>query len=165
MIYMGLKRHEMEEAAEVDLLAVAETMIPDSPGSEDLKAARDYFPSFFGKLFPTLGLAVERTEGESRYADKPQRPGLLRGRIITYYPAMPARGAQTRQDDRTGKAKKITRRVRGEFLEKVFASKLGPYFRVVESRGGTIDEIGLSLADERGESTLFLDRTEFEIHV
>ncbi len=164
-MYMNLKRHEMEEACEADLLQIAQSMILAAPGTEDLKAARDYFPSFFGGLFPALGLAIERTEGESRFVDKPQRPGLLRGRIIVYYPSMPVRGANSMQDDRTGPAKRITRRIRGEFIEKVFASKLGSVFRVVESRGSDRDEIGNARADERGQSILWLDTTAFEVSV
>lgn len=165
MLYMDLRRWQMEEAAEADLLAIAAGMIPDEPGADDLKAARDYLPTYFGGLFPNLGLVIDRTEGESRYADKPDRPGLLVGRMVVFYPSMPARGAAVMQDDRTGYAKRLTRRVRGQFIERIYSSKLAPYFTVRNSRGGDQDELGRARTDEKGQSILWLDQTEFEITV
>lgn len=166
MSYLGVKRHEIEEAIEHDLLKVAEAMIPDSPGEGDLHLARPYFPSFFGGQFPAVGLAVERTEGESRSRDKPDLPAVVRGRIIFYHPSLPVRGADTLQDDRTGEAKSLTRRLRGEFIERVFKdSKIGRKFRVVESLAADRDPVGNAQADERGRDILWRDQTSFEVDI
>lgn len=158
-----LKRHELEDRVEDVLLEIAESLVPAAPEKEDLKAARKYHPTFFGGLFPTLGLAVTRTQGSSAYVDKPDRPGLLVVEVKIYYPCMPVMGAQSRQDDRTGPAKRITRRMRGLFLEKVFASPLGAYVEVVETRGGSVDEVGNAVTDERGREILFIDRTQMSV--
>ncbi len=158
-----LQRSELEDEVERQLLEVAETLVLASPGKEDLKAARDYHPSFFGGHFPTLGFAVTRTQGVSQYVDKPARPGLLIVEAKVYYPCLPVRGAEHLQDDRTGPAKRITRRIRGEFLEAIFASPLGRYAEVIESRGGSIDEVGNAVTDERGRDILWIDRTEMHV--
>lgn len=158
-----LQRHELEDEIERLLLEMAVSLIPAEPAKEDLKAAHDYFPSFFGGLYPTLGLAITRTQGASRYADKPARPGLLIGEVRIYYPCLPIRGAQHRQDDRTGPAKHITRQIRGLFLEKVLASPLGRYIEVPDSRGDAVDEVGNAVTDERGTEILWIDRTELRI--
>lgn len=162
-----LKRHELEDYAEEGLIEIAQTLIPPEPEEEDLKAAKDFFPSFFGGLFPTLGLAVMRTQGRSRYADKRDRPGLLIAQVLIYHPCLPMRGAKHAQDDRTGKAKRITRRIRGRFLEAVFASsEFGPYIEVAESRGSPFDETGTPITEELGRNDrqiLWADGTELHI--
>lgn len=166
MSYLGRKREEVEEAVEADILAVALAMIPDDPGEEDLKLARDYFPVYFGGLFPALGVSVERTEGESKYRDKPHLPALVRGRIIIYYPSLPAGGMSTMQDDRTGKAKKITRRLRGQLIERIYSdSRVGRNFVVVDSLASDRDAVGNAQADERGKDILWKDQTQFVVEV
>lgn len=161
----ALKRHELEDYVEAQLLEIAKSLIPTSPAKEDLKAARDYFPSFFGGLYPTLGLGVTRTQDRSRYAERPDRPGLLICEVKIYYPCLPVRGAQHRQDDRSGPAKRITRTIRGLFLEAVFASsaELGRYIEVPDSRGASIDEVGNAVTDERGMEILWIDTSELRI--
>lgn len=160
-----LKRHELEDSVEAQLLGIAGSLI--GPGKEDLQAAKDFFPSFFGGLFPALGVAVTRTQGVSEYMDKPDRPGLLVCGVEIYYPSMPYRGAQSRQEDRTGPAKRITRRIRGLFLEELFASPLGAYSTVMDSRGGDRNEVGMSRTDrdrrDPGAQILWIDATELHV--
>lgn len=166
-LYLGKPRDEIEALAEADLLKVAKSLVPVTPGANDPKAAQDYQPYFFGGLFPTIGVAVIRSRGASRYADKRDRPGVLIAEVMVYQPCLPARGAATKQDDRTGPAKRNTRRVRGLFLKALFAetSPLAPHVTVIESRGGAYDDVGTPVFDEGGRNILWTDRTELEIAI
>lgn len=164
---LNLEREELEEFVEAKLVEIAETLIPHEPGEEDLKAAYDYLPQFFGGEFPTLGLTVMRTEGHSAVQSKPHRPGLLGVYVMIYEPCMPFKGALTPQQDRTGPAKRLTRRIRGRFLKEVMNSSI---FRgateIRQSRASPYDEAGNPIADEIGRddrSLLWADRTELFI--
>jgi hypothetical protein len=159
----SLARHELEDHLEEQLQEIAESLIPEEPESEDLKVAKGYHPTFFGGKFPTLGVSVSRTTDMSRYVDQPARPGLLIVEAKIYEPCLPVRGANHAQDDRTGSAKKKTRRIRSLFIEAVYASSLRGYIALVESRGGSIDSAGNAVTDERGQEILWIDTTE--IHV
>lgn len=160
-----LKRHELEDYVEAQLLEIAESLIPDAPGEEDLKAAKDYFPGFFGGKFPHLGLGVTRTQGRSAIKSRPERPGLLIAEVRIFHPCLPVRGVQSAQDDRTGPAKHITRHLRGLFLEKLLVTSLGRYIEAADSRGGWIDEVGGTIeADyERDKWMIWTDLTELRI--
>ncbi len=156
----SLRRHELEDYVESFLTEIAEVLVQSD---EDLQAAKDYHPSYFGGEFPTLGISVARTRDTSRYADQPSRPGRLIVEVKIYQPCLPVRGAEHRHDDRTGPAKRTTRRIRGLFLEAVIASSIGQHVEVVESRGGSIDGVGNAVTDERGRDILWIDYSELHV--
>lgn len=172
-MFVGSSREDIEAEAEAALLAVAESLVGDpqgtsgSPGKDAPKFARDYQPYFFGGKFPAIGVDVVRSEGDSRYADMPHLPGTLVAQVMVYQPALPARGAHNAKDDRTGPAKRNTRRIRGLFLAALFDERqpLSDHVRVVESRGGSYDDVGNPVFDERAQNLLFVDRTELEIRI
>lgn len=167
MFPLDIARHEIEALAEAELLKIAESLVPEIPGDDDPKFARDYQPYFFGGKFPAIGVDVVRSEGASQYMDAPDRPGSLVAQVMIYQPALPVRGSQTAQDDRTGPAKKNTRRIRGQFMAALFDER-SPFFertRVVESRGGSYDDVGTPIMDERGNNILWVDRSELQISV
>lgn len=161
----NMERWDIENAAEEILVGIARDGILASPQEDDLKRAEDYLPSFFGGRFPTLGLQVIRTFGESRYKDKPHLPEAVEVEVVLYDPCLPVRGAEHPQDDRTGSAKRRTRSLRGKFLSAIYDSKLGPNTTVIESRAGNRNEVGLALTDERGLDILWLDRTLLELRI
>lgn len=166
----SLKRYELEDYVEARLLEIAEGLISASPGSDDLKAATNSFPEHFGGMFPHLGLAVVRTQGVSRLADKPTWPGLLSVEVRIYHPCLPYRGGAklSSEDDRTGPARRITRRLRGMFLERLIISSLGSQLvEFPDSRGGWIDELGSTITTEYDRATwhLWIDRTDLPIRV
>lgn len=163
----SLKRYELEDYVEAQLLEIAESLIPDSPGSDDLKAATDSFPEHFGGKFPHLGLAVVRTQG-SRPGDKPTWPASLSVEVRIYHPCLPYNGAKNPTDDRTGPARRITRRLRGMFLEELILSRFGRQpVEAPDSRGGWIDELGRTAEAEYNRATwhLWIDRTDLLIKV
>lgn len=163
-MHTSLKRYELEDYVEAQLLEIAESLIPDSPGSDDLKAAKDYFPEFFGGAFPHLGLSVVRTAGESKFFDKPEWPGLLVAEVRIYEPCLPVRGADHPQDDRIKSARRITRQLRALFLEKLIVSSFGRHcVGVPDSRGGWIDEVGNPTREEQGKWFLWTDLTQLPI--
>lgn len=161
------RRHELEEFVEGELLEIAESLV--GPTDEDLKAAKDYFPVFFGGTFPTLGLAVTRTQAQSRSMDKRDRPGILVAEVKIFHPALPNMAYRTsplqRGEDKTGPAKRLTRRLRGLFLEAVFAAPIGKYIDALDSRGSSKDELGAPVAEETYKSILWVDLTELRVNV
>lgn len=164
----SLKRYELEDYVEAQLLDIAESLIPISPGKEELKAATASFPEFFGGKFPHLGLRVARTDGESRLADKPQWPGRLIVQVRIYYPCLPKRASQKEglkaSEDQTALAGQVTRHVRGQFLEKLILSSFGRHHvGIPDSRGDWIDELGGLKSEERGQWYLWTDLTELPI--
>ena len=170
MFPIDIARHEIEALAEAELLKIAESLVPEVPGDDDSEApkfARDYQPYFFGGQFPAIGVDVIRSEGASQYVDSPDRPAGLIAQVMIYQEALSVRVGQSQQDDRTGPAKKNTRRIRGLFLEALFDERnpLSERTRVVESRGGSYDDVGNPVMDERGQSLLWVDRSELEIAV
>lgn len=168
MLYMGLKRHEMEAALEADLLSIAEPLIPEDPEEGDLKVARDYFPGFFGGVFPCLSAVVDTAEGVSVLVDQPDRPAVLTGRVIVFERSIPSLGVMGIDDDNTGPAKRKTRRIRGEFLNLVFKNmKIGPYFSVLRTRAGDSNEVGNVVLEEGGQNAniLWLDQIEYEVSI
>ena len=167
MFSIDIARHEIEALAEAELLKIAQGLVPDTPGDDDLKFARDYQPYFFGGAFPATGVDVIRSEGASNYVDAPDRPGVLIAQVMIYQEALSVRVGQSKQDDRTGPAKKNTRRIRGLFLEALFDERnpLCERTRVIESRGGSYDDVGNPVMDERGNTILWVDRSELQIAV
>lgn len=167
MFTIDIARHEIEALTEAELLKIAGGLVPVSPTDDDPKFARDYQPYFFGGKFPAIGVDVVRSEGASRYVDVPDRPGSLVAQVMIYQPALPVRGSQTAQDDRTGPAKKNTRRIRGLFMATLFDERnpLSSRTTVVESRGGSYDDVGNPVMDERGNNILWVDRSELQIAV
>jgi hypothetical protein len=169
-VNLSIKRHELEDYVESELLKIAETLI--GPAEDDLQAAKDYFPFYFGGVFPTLGVAVTRTQGQSRSLDKRDRPGMLIAEVKIYRPCLPnmyyrnERQPLMRDEDKTGPAKRITRRIRGLFLEAVFASSsLGPYIGAPESGGSSRDQAGNPVTEESNESILWVDTSTLPINV
>lgn len=161
---VSLRRHEIEDYIEAQLIEIAESLIPDSPGQADLKAATTSFPEFFGGQFPHLGLRVVRTDGESKFADKPQWPGRFMVHVKIHYPCLPKRGAQKASEDQTAIAGQVTRHIRGQFLEKVISSRFGQqHVGIPDSRGDWIDEIGGLKTEERGQWYLWTDLTELPL--
>lgn len=158
-----LQRHELEDYIESALLELAESLVDTS--QEELKSAKDFFPVFFGGEFPALGLAVTRSQGHSTYMDKRKRPGQLIVEVRIYHPCLPGpyrdpeRNPIRRDEDRTGYAKRLTRHIRGLFLEKLFATQLGQHVQVIESRGASMDQAGNAVTEESGRSILWIDTT------
>jgi hypothetical protein len=113
-------------------------------------------------LFPALGLSVQSTRGSTGMQDRPDRPREVLIEIHVYEPCIPVRGAASLDEDRTSRAKRLTRAIRGEFLARVFEDAvLAPFVEVTESRGGDRDEIGMSRTDGAdGRSILWVDRTD-----
>lgn len=159
---LSLKRHELEDFVEDRLAAIAGTLVGE--GNDDLKAAYDYHPTFFGGDFPALGVSVMSTRGKSGIQDKPDRPGEILVEVHVYEPSIPVRGVQSLDQDRTSRAKKLTRKIRGEFLARVFEDhEIAPFVEVMESRGGDRDEIGQSRTDETERDILWIDRSDLVI--
>lgn len=167
MFPIDIARNEIEALAEAELLKIAENLVPETPTDEDPKFARDYQPYFFGGSFPAIGVDVIRSEGASQYQDAPDRPGLVTAQVMIYQPALPNRNTIGHSDDRTGPAKRNTRRIRGLFLAALFDERnpLSERTRVVESRGSSTDDVGTQIVDERGQNILWVDRSELEIAV
>lgn len=167
MFPIDIARHEIEALAEEKLLEIAKSLVLGTPTDDDPKFARDYQPYFFGGKFPAIGVDVVRSEGPSQYMDAPDRPAQLVAQVMIYQPALPVRGSQTAQDDRTGVAKRNTRRIRGLFLAALFDERnpLSERTTVVESRGGSYDDVGNPVMDERGNNILWVDRSELHIAV
>jgi hypothetical protein len=169
----GQPRWGLEEAVEAYLLEIAEGLIPADPGREDLKVARDYLPQWYGGLFPNLGLQVTRSRGESPLRDKPHLPGRLDVVVMIYEPSLPAVSSQSvtrgsgagsrafEKEDRTGPAKFLTRRIRNEFIDALFASDLASFVRDLDSQGGNQDAIGMPLMDDQERNVLWFDQTTF----
>lgn len=163
----SLKRYELEDYVETQLLEIAESMM--FAGPETLQAATNSFPEHFGGKFPHLGLAVVRTQGSpENLVDKPEWPGLFLVEVRIYHPCLPFRGASKPEDDRTGPARRITRRLRGMFLEDLILSRFGRHHvGLPDSRGGWIDELGGTITAEYDRKTwhLWVDRTDLPINL
>lgn len=157
-----MKRHELEEYVEERLKAIADALVA---GDSELVSAFDYHPSFFGGRFPALGVSVGSTRGSVGMQDRPDRPREISAEVHVYEPCIPVRGAYSFDEDKTSRAKRLTRRIRGEFLTAVFDdAALSPFVEVSESRGGDRDEVGMSNTDgAEGRDILWIDRTDLVI--
>ncbi len=158
---LDASRAELESGIEADMTGFAEDAIRVSPGEDDLKQAFDFNPAFFGGLFPTAGFEVSSTTGRTRVSDKPNRPGVITGTLYVYDVAMPERGARSRGQDRTSRAKKNARRIRDEILERMFADPTyAARAEVRETRSSIYNDFGFPMLDVAGSNILWVDRTE-----
>ncbi len=165
-MYTSLATGELEEKIEQDLFEIAKKCVPDSPEKDDLQTAHDHDPVFFGGDFPALGIDVKISRGRSRFQDRPERPRTVDVDIYIYEPCMPVRGATSREEDRISRARKITRKIRDQYIKKIFEdTDFSGSTEVVESRGGHSDDFANARTDDRQSEILWVDRTRLEISV
>ncbi len=161
---LDASRAELESGIEADIMGFAAAAILAVPGEDDLKQAFDFNPAFFGGRFPTAGVEVSSTTGRSRIRNKPNRPGQIVLSLYVYDVAMPERGARSRGQDRTSRAKKNTRRIRDQILERIFADpNYAANAEVRETRSSIYNDFGFPMLDVAGSNILWVDRTEIAI--
>ena len=173
---VDIKREQVEPMYEDRLLRLTREFVkpdpaagqPDTRTDEDLRRAEDFFLTWFGGKFPAAGLSILRATGQNASRDKLHLPEAVHGELRIYYPSMPLRGANSKQEDLTGKAKDLTRLIRNRVLERWRASEVGPYLYVEESVGGDRIGPGIAQATEKAHGDRYIvwvDRTTFSIEV
>lgn len=168
-----VKRSDVEPLYEEMLVGLARELVPEtidaSTPEAALRKASDFFPGWFGGVFPQAGIAITRSIGENAARDKRHLPEAVAGELRIYYPSFPLKGANSPQEDLGGKAKRITREVRSGILDRIMESKIGPFVAVLESAGGDRNAAGIAQATEpvpgRTPYIVWVDRTIFEITV
>lgn len=161
-MYLNLGRAELENQLEDDFKRFAESVIGDHP--DELKKANDFNPAFFSGLFPHMGIEVVNTSGRSRVRDKPNRPGQVSLTLYIYDAAMPQRGARSRDQDRTSRAKKRCRLIREQILEEMYKTPgFAAAAEVRETRSSIYNDFGFPMLDVAGSNILWVDRTDIVI--
>lgn len=158
MIYLTIKkRGELASKVESELVAIGKGLTGDD--TDDLKEAVDRDPEWFGGKFPHMGCIVINTTGTGKAQDAGSRPSFLDADVLIFEPAMPVNGPASLEEDRQSRAKKITRSIADDFLEKLSQHpQLGPYTEVLDDRGGSKDDMGLSRTEEEERDILWVHR-------
>jgi hypothetical protein len=165
MIYMSIKkRGELEERIETELVAIGETIKGD--GEEDLQEMVDRDPEWFGGICPPGGAFVVNARGSGRTQDAGSRPREIEAHVLFFEPCMPVMGPKSLEDDHQSRAKRITRRIADLFLDELAKHPvLAPAAEVVESRGGSRDDMGLARQEETERDILWVHRLRIEFAV